>query len=150
MKREPALKLIIAWKVGRAVLSLLAGIAIVVLLAAGLDGPLRELVGRVHEHVVSQLALWVVKLVMSAIEPGHIVVVAAGLILDAGVVFVEGWALWKGYRWGAWLVVVATAVLVPFEVVAIIDHVSVVRLVVLALNLAIVAWLISRRLRKPA
>ena len=147
-QQEPVLRLIIAYKLARAGLALLAGLAMVVLLVGGFDQQLRDFAAELHDHVVSRLALWLSGLLMSALEPGHIGVVTGALLLDAVVVSVEGWALWKGYAWGAWLVVAASAALLPFEVAALVDHVSVGRVLVLAVNLAIVVWLLQRRLRR--
>jgi uncharacterized membrane protein (DUF2068 family) len=114
-KPEPVLRLIIAYKLGRAALALLTGVAMVVLVAAGFDHEVRDFAARIHDHVVSRLALWLSALFMSAVAPGHIVVVTGALLLDGVMVLVEGWALWKGYAWGAWLVVGASAALLPFE-----------------------------------
>ena len=146
--REPVLKLIIAYKLGRAGLAVLAAVTLVVLLLAGLDAPVREFAARLHDHAVSALAVSLSSLLMSALEPNHIVVVTVALLLDGGVLVLEGWALWKGYRWGAWLVVAASAALLPFEVVALVHHSSLARVGVLVVNLAIVAWLLQRRIRQ--
>ena len=146
--REPVLKLIIAYKLGRAGLAALAAVTLAVLLLAGLDAPVREFASRLHEHAVSALAGSLSSLLMSALEPNHIVVVIVALLLDCGVLVLEGWALWKGHRWGAWLVVGASAVLLPFEVVALAQHPDVARVTLLVMNLAIVAWLLQRRIRQ--
>jgi uncharacterized membrane protein (DUF2068 family) len=62
----------------------------------------------------------------------------------------EGWALLRGFRWAPWVVVVATATLIPFEVVAIVRHRRIGRFVLLAVNLAIVAYLAWRARREHA
>ena len=149
-KQEPVLRLIIAYKLGRAGLALAAGLAMVVMLVGGFDQQVRVFAAELHDQVVSRLALWLSTLFMSALEPAHIVVVTFALLLDSVVLTVEGGALWTGYAWGAWLVVGASAALLPFEVAALVEHVSPGRVALLVLNLGIVGWLLQRRLRRPA
>jgi len=148
MRREPALKLIIGYKLTRGGVSLLGAVAVLVLVLSGLDAPLRRSAEAVHDHAVSALALWLSKLLMSATESRHILVLAGALALDAAVLFVEGWALLRGRTWGAWLVVIASGVLLPFEVVALFKHPAAGRLLLLLINAAIVAWLVLHALRK--
>lgn len=143
--REPVLKLIIAYKLVRASLALLLGVVLLVLIPARLDVSLRELAGRlsVADLGLSTLLLW-------AAEPGHLLTMGALLTLDGVITFVEGWALLRGWRWGPWLVVFASSLLLPFELAAIAAHVTVWRVGALTLNLAIVGWLLrARLLRAP-
>ena len=53
-----------------------------------------------------------------------------------------------GHWWGPWLVVVATASLLPFEVVSFVRHPHVGRALILVVNLAIVAYLTRTALRE--
>jgi uncharacterized membrane protein (DUF2068 family) len=71
----------------------------------------------------------------------HIELTGLALVLDGLLALVEGWALRKSFWWGPWLVVVATGVLVPFEIIAVVRHVRLTRLAVLVVNLGIVAFL---------
>lgn len=66
------------------------------------------------------------------------------LITDGSLTLLEGWALFHGRWWGPWLVVVATGSLLPFEVVALVRHPHVSRLVLLALN-AVIVWYLARK-----
>jgi uncharacterized membrane protein (DUF2068 family) len=54
----------------------------------------------------------------------------------------EGTGLWLRTRWGEWLTVIITGSLVPVEIYEIYRHFSFVRVGVLALNVAIVVYLI--------
>ena len=58
------------------------------------------------------------------------------LVADGALTLVEAWALIRGHWWGPWLVVVATGSLLPFEVVALVRHPHLSRVVLLALNVA--------------
>ena len=55
---------------------------------------------------------------------------------------------WRRRRWGEWLTVIITSSLVPVEVYEIYRHSSYVKLVVLALNVAIVIYLIYHMRRQ--
>jgi uncharacterized membrane protein (DUF2068 family) len=71
-------------------------------------------------------------------------VAIALILLDATSTAVEGIGLHYRQRWAAWLVVVATGALVPFEIHGLIRHPTPLRVVVLAVNLAIVGYLAWR------
>jgi uncharacterized membrane protein (DUF2068 family) len=68
--------------------------------------------------------------------------------LDAVLLTVEGWALLRGWKWGVWLVVIASGALIPWELYALIAHPGLLRAGVLLGNLLIVGWLLVHALRK--
>lgn len=61
---------------------------------------------------------------------------------------VEGIGLWKGKRWAEYLTVIATSLLIPFEVYELSKRMTFVRVSALAINVAAVIYLIYR-LRHP-
>lgn len=67
---------------------------------------------------------------------------------DGMLTAVEAWALKRGRWWGHWLVVLATGALLPFELVELARAPHPSRALLLAANLAIVAYL-ARRARRP-
>jgi uncharacterized membrane protein (DUF2068 family) len=70
--------------------------------------------------------------------------IAGGLFAYAALFTVEGTGLWLGKRWGEWLTVVATTSFIPFEIYELWRHATAVRAVFLAVNVAIVIYLIRR------
>jgi uncharacterized membrane protein (DUF2068 family) len=74
-----------------------------------------------------------------------IAVLAGTAIVYAVVESVEAVGLWLEKRWAEYLTAIATAGFLPFEIRALIDRVTVVRLVALILNLAILIWLLWRK-----
>lgn len=60
----------------------------------------------------------------------------------AGLFLTEGTGLWLEKRWAEWFTVIITSSLVPLEVYEICKHPTAVKIVVLALNIAIVGYLI--------
>ena len=65
-------------------------------------------------------------------------------LLYAGLFLVEGTGLWLQRRWGEWATVVITGLLVPVEVYEIVRHPSGLKVVVLIVNVAVVAYLVHR------
>ncbi|KIQ64226.1 hypothetical protein TR51_34510 [Kitasatospora griseola] len=76
-----------------------------------------------------------------------LIYVAAALVVYALVEIVEAFGLWWGQRWAEYLTVVATAAFLPLEVYELTEHVSVLKICTLLLNIAAVLWImLSKRL----
>ena len=58
---------------------------------------------------------------------------------------VEAIGLWHEKRWAEYLTAVATAGLLPFEIIELLRKVTVIRVGALVVNLAIVIWLLYRK-----
>jgi uncharacterized membrane protein (DUF2068 family) len=76
------------------------------------------------------------------LRPEQVKKLGLGSFLYAGLFLAEGTGLWLRKRWGEWLTVTITSSLVPVEVYEIYRHFSDAKVVVLALNVAIVLYLI--------
>ena len=76
------------------------------------------------------------------VSPDQIKKLGLGSFLYAGLFLTEGTGLWLRKRWGEWLTVIITSSLVPIELYEIYRHATYVKLGVLALNVAIVIYLI--------
>lgn len=73
--------------------------------------------------------------------------IAVGLIAYAVLQFIEGTGLWLMQRWGEYFAVVATSIFIPLEIYELTEKFTVLRVVLLLVNLAAVIWLIwSKRL----
>ena len=75
-------------------------------------------------------------------SPAQVKKLGLGSFLYAGLFLAEGTGLWLRKRWGEWLTVIITSSLVPVEIYEIHRHSSYAKIVVLALNVAIVLYLI--------
>ena len=62
----------------------------------------------------------------------------------AGLFLTEGIGLWMVKRWAEWFSVIITSSLVPFEIYEIHRHFSPIKVLVLIVNIAVVAYLIYR------
>jgi uncharacterized membrane protein (DUF2068 family) len=71
---------------------------------------------------------------------------AIALIAYAMLFTVEGIGLWMGKVWAEYLTIIATASFIPFEVYEVMQRMSAVRAGVLVINIAIVIYLVLRRL----
>ncbi len=76
-----------------------------------------------------------------------VVLVGLALLAYAAVQLLEAVGLWLGTRWGEYLAVVATSLFLPLEIYELTERVTVLRLVLFAVNVAAVVWLVvSKRL----
>jgi uncharacterized membrane protein (DUF2068 family) len=99
----------------------------------------------IRRHVAEAWSIALAERVIHAASARNLLVVVCALFLDGTLSSVESWALYRRYRWGRWLVVCATSILLPLEFVALIRHLSAVRLAVLLVNSLIVIYLIPCR-----
>ena len=54
----------------------------------------------------------------------------------------------RGYAWGAWMVVGATALLLPLEIIELAHKITFGKIFLFALNLVIVGYLLRKQLRE--
>lgn len=142
MRREPGLAIIIAYKLGKGSLWLVLATVMLVMMRMGLGDRLTGLAERLQHHAHAW-SIYLGRLVArSASLRGQWFILVA-LVSDGVTSLVEGWALYHGHWWGPWLVVVLTATLMPFEVLAIARHPTFVRCALLALN-AVIVWYLAR------
>jgi uncharacterized membrane protein (DUF2068 family) len=88
---------------------------------------------------------WIVRTTLAhadSLRPGRVVLLRA-ITFALGMLYgVEGVGLMLGERWAEYLTVVATGLLIPVELYEVAVHFSVLKLLVLAGNVAIVAYLL--------
>lgn len=125
--------------------------ALLIALGVGLFKLLHKDVGEVLEHWCEALRLdpgsHFVNMALEKaghVSPQQVKKLGLGSLLYAGLFLAEGTGLWMRKRWGEWLTVIITSSLVPVEVYEIYRHFSYVKVGVLALNVAIVIYLIYR------
>jgi uncharacterized membrane protein (DUF2068 family) len=115
--------------------------ALVGLAAGGEIAALRVLAVHLEANLASRWSLLAGRALGSLLSERGVHLVEMGLALDGVVTAIEGWSLWRGYRWGPWAVVVATAIPLPLEVVEIARERSPWRVALALVNLAVVAYL---------
>ncbi len=112
----------------------------------------------IHTDVATQLDHWVAKLGFdpggryveraiqkaTSIPPNKIKDLGLVSFVYAALFLTEGIGLWLEKRWAEWFTVVITSSLVPLEVYEIYRRPTPVKIIVLILNIAIVAYLLYR------
>ena len=80
----------------------------------------------------------------SNLTPDKIKQLGLGSMIYAGLFLTEGIGLWLEKRWAEWLTVVITSSLIPIEIYEIYRHPTAIKIAVLLINIAIVAYLLYR------
>ncbi len=141
-RNDLGVRLIVAYKAVKTVVELGLALGLVILAATGELATLRELAHQLRENVLSRWSIVAGRALAALVSERAVHVLRIGLTLDAALSAVEGWSLWRGYRWGPWLVVAATSLPLPLEVREIARRGSAWRVAVAALNVAIVLYLL--------
>jgi uncharacterized membrane protein (DUF2068 family) len=145
--RERGLVLIIAYKLGKALLWFVFALMLVVAMRMGLG---HRMVGFAEQlrHHSGAWSLRLAEIVVRASTRRGLWTITFALVADGLLSLIEGWALLRGRWWGPWLVVVATGSLLPFEVAALVTHPHAVRAALLLANTAIVVYLARTAMRE--
>jgi uncharacterized membrane protein (DUF2068 family) len=85
---------------------------------------------------------------MLELGPRKFIAIGAAAGIYATVFAVEGWGLWRGKRWAEYLTVIVTASLIPLEVWEIVRQFTWLKVLAIAVNVAIV-WYLIYLLRRP-
>ncbi|MGA9039101.1 MAG: DUF2127 domain-containing protein [Terriglobales bacterium] len=125
--------------------------ALLIVVAAGAVKLLHKDVASVVEHLVEWLKLdpnnHYINIALekaSKISPNKIKALGLGSLIYAGLFLTEGIGLWLEKRWAEWFTAIITSSLVPLEVYEIFRRASAVKIMVLLINVAIVAYLVYR------
>jgi uncharacterized membrane protein (DUF2068 family) len=78
----------------------------------------------------------------NAATPRHFAALGAGAFVYASVFLAEGFGLWQGKKWAEYLTIGVTASLLPFEMAAVYNRLTVVRVAALAVNSLVIGYLV--------
>ncbi|HZR11277.1 MAG TPA: DUF2127 domain-containing protein [Myxococcales bacterium] len=148
MRRPAGLEAIIVYKLTKSVAQALLGIGGLWVLARGADAAVATLAELILEHFTGAWALRVATLLVRAATARHLEVLTIALLGDAVLSAAEGLALRAGRWWAPWLVVIATALLLPWEIWHLLRHPAWGRVALVAINLAVVAYLVLGVIRE--
>ncbi len=155
--RALGVRLLVVYKAVKAAVEVALAITLVVLASAGEIETLRALAIQLKEHLASRWSLLLGRALATLVSPRGVHLLEIGLALDGVVSAFEGWSLARGYRWGPWLVLLATATPLPLEIREIVRTPRPSRIALAVVNLAIVLYLArdvrrsrSREARRPA
>jgi uncharacterized membrane protein (DUF2068 family) len=137
------LVLIAAFKIVKGLLLLFVGLGLFKLVHADIATLFSRLIEALHLHADSRI-LHALILKVDALQPHSVFVMGVVSLSYAALLLVEGVGLWLEVSWAAYLTVVSTSLLLPFELYEVLQQVSALRIGVLLLNLAIVFYLIMQ------
>ncbi|HEX6728108.1 MAG TPA: DUF2127 domain-containing protein [Nitrospira sp.] len=138
---QTGLALIAVFKLVKGALLLLVGLGLLKLMHAEIATLFSRLIEALHLNADSRI-IHALVLKVDALQPHSVLVVALVSLGYAGLVLLEGVGLWLERSWAAYLTVISTSLLLPFELYEVIDRVSILRVGVLLLNLVIVLYLV--------
>jgi uncharacterized membrane protein (DUF2068 family) len=143
LKRAIGLEAIIDYKLLKAAVEVVLGLLLVALLLRGTEAGAASLAQLVLDHVSRAWALRAATAIVLTGTTAHMKIAAAGAFADAALSAVEGFALRAGRWWAPWLVVIATGALLPWELIEAIRKPGWLRIGLLALNVAVVVYLLE-------
>jgi uncharacterized membrane protein (DUF2068 family) len=136
---------IVAYKLLKAAVQTVAAVALEGALFAGATERLHDF-AVTTAHGTSRVSELVARAVGQLTTTRHVHILVLALSMDAVLSLVEGLALHRRYRWAPWLIVVATAAALPFEVVSLAHALRPLRLMLFLVNLALLVYLVRRAL----
>jgi len=146
-EHDAFINVIIVERVTKAVVLIALGIGLIV---AGHNGWLdywgdyaeNQLNLNVGRSIILELLL---KLLVYIGDFNHVTLLAVSAILYAALEGTEGIGLAMRRRWAEYLTVIATGILIPFELYEVVTHPTLFKVGALALNLAVVGYLAYRK-----
>jgi len=135
------LRLIASFKLLKAILLIVVGVGALKLIHTDIGGIVEQWVAKTGvgsgSRYVGRLLLTLVSL-----TPNKIRDLAVGSFIYAALFLTEGIGLWLLKRWAEWFTVISTSSLVPLEIYEIFRHPSPGKILVLAINIAVVGYLV--------
>jgi uncharacterized membrane protein (DUF2068 family) len=134
------LRVIAFLEAAKGLLGLSLGVALYALASHHLHSFFQAIIRHFHLTESAHAPHFVVEML---VHPGRFrMEVWTGLAMAyAALRFTEAYGLWFARRWGEWLALLSAALYVPFEIYAIATGVSLLKVILLLLNVAFVAYL---------
>jgi len=134
---------IAVFKLFKGGLLLLVGLGLLELMHADIATLFSQLLEALHINAETRLVHALV-LKVEALQPHSILVAGLISLAYAALLLAEGIGLWLEVSWAAYVTVVSTSALIPFEVYELYEGATVSKIVLLAVNLVIVLYLIKQ------
>ena len=139
-------RLIIGYKLVKGALETVAAVGVALVTAHALPPGVGRLALLLHEHVSAK---WghLIDALFSGGTGSRMGLAAAALGFDGLCTLVEAWSLWRRRPWAAWFVVAATGGFIPLEIMLLVEHANAMRVALLVVNVATVAYMVHARVR---
>lgn len=140
---RPGLALIAVFKMVKGLLLSVVGVGLIELMHAEIATLFSLLIEALHLNTDSRI-LHAAVLKVDALQPHSVLVMGIVSLCYAGLLFVEGVGLWLEVSWAAYLTVISTSLLLPYECYEVLQRPSGLKIGLLLLNLVIVLYLIMQ------
>src|SRR3989442_14108084 len=151
-QHHTGMALIAGLKVLKGLLLLSVGLGLLKLVHADIATLFTRLLEALHLNADSRI-LHSLVLKVAALQPHSVLMMSLVSLVYAALLLTEGVGLWFEFSWAAYLTVISTSLLLPFELYEVIERITAVRVGVLLLNLVIVLYLVyqlkQHSLRSP-
>jgi uncharacterized membrane protein (DUF2068 family) len=131
-------------KLTTAALGLAVGFGLFRLFKSDVAASLEQIIRHLHldpeDRLIHGAIAWI-----SGLQPKQMRLIEVGTFCYASLHALEGIGLLAGKRWGAYLTILATSSLIPLECYEIYQRPRPLRIAVLAINIAIVIYLLANR-----
>ena len=145
--RNRGLRMVAAVEATKGLLVLAVGAGLLSLVHRDVQATAEHVVSALHMNPASRTPRVFLELA-EKLTSTRLQLLALGAAAYAALHLVEAYGLWLGRRWAEWLTVVAGGFYIPFEVYELWIRASWLKAALLALNVAIVIYLV-RELRRP-
>ena len=142
------IRAIALFKLLKAVVLVLVGVGALRLLHTDLTALLEEWVPRLGLEPGGRSVGRALR-IAATLTPDKLKDLGVGSLIYAGLFLTEGIGLWLVKRWAEWFTVILTSSLVPVEIYEILRHPTGLKVLVLVINLAVVAYLVYRLRSEP-
>ena len=141
-----ALRTVALIEAAKGLLVLLAGFGLLSLLHRDVEQIAEHLISRAHlnpaahyPHIFLDFA--------QRVTDGRLMLLAAGAACYAFIRLIEAYGLWRERRWAEWFAALSGGFYIPFEVYELVERVTWLRAATLALNIAVVSFMLYCVLR---
>src|SRR2546422_7333666 len=140
-QHHTGMALIAGFKVAKGVLLLFVGLGLLKLMHAEIATLFSQLLEALHLNADSRILHHLV-LKVDALQPHSVLMISLVSMAYAALLLTEGVGLWFEFSWAAYLTVISTSLLLPFELYEVIERITAVRIGVLLLNPVILVYLV--------
>ena len=143
MRSTAASRTIAMLEGAKGVLVLLAGVGLLGLIHHNVQALAEALVREAHLNPASHIPRIFIE-ASGRLDDRHIVLLAFGALAYTSARFAEAYGLWHEQPWAQWFGVLSGGIYLPLEVRLLLQHFTMLRLVVFLGNLLIVTYLVRR------
>ena len=141
-----ALRLVAVYEAAKGVLVLAAGLGLLSLLHRDVAAAAERLIEHLHLNPARHSARVILQ-AASHLTDAKLWALAAAAIIYATVRLAEAYGLWNRRTWAEWFALLSGAMYLPWELYEVLERATRLRLTLLAINAAIVVYLLAIRLR---